>query len=954
MKIGHLFKSAVVSMLLFGLTSNVISAASKSIYLENEKLKATFNEKGLVSIYDKEPDKTITFEGGDFAVTLNGQEIQSKNQEMRLAEKENSLVTYSFDTGQFMIKAVYELKPGWRFVTRQIHILSPNAEDFIINKIEAFTGKVLNPIASEYKLSGGKHGLSLRLFDKKHQKAKYGIFMLLQNPFNRCNRDDQTISLHYEADMEWKSEYGAFVSDRLCIGTYKISGNKFRSGIVPEWSYVEDPDKHLQTGEMVDWAEIEAVTECMRAFLLEKRSKSVRVHIGWCENDYQIDVNTPEGITEYKRIIERASEIGCGYLLHTPHHSGLAPLSENRDAWGWESLLWLNLGQKIRKGQWDPAKDTVPQPVQQTLDFAKSKNIKLMAYIYPTVPFMQNPEWIEWLTKQNKKPGGYAGPDTGVRSFQDWLVDKLVDFSKATGCAGYSFDHWWIAYDDASSKYQQWYGCRRILENLRKRIPDIIIDGRQQYHWFGPWTWLGGTYPHPMMSDEQPGSFRAFTDLSTDRVNGNRQRFIAWMLRTSQYCPIEILPGFITHQTQRSDADRKMRRDRYRVRDWDYLGWRYSLLSSIATAPFNHVVNYIPARSEQEYEHFSEEDKAFFRHWLDFTDEHIEYMRNVRPIIGQPMVGRVDGTSAIIEDKGFVFLFNPNYRKLKAEFALDKTIGLTKGDKFIIKELYPQEDRLIGGTNKALWNYGDKVVIPMGGARAMALQIEPVNESITEPILFNCSGKATLKNSSLDLTDVEGEIGTETELLVLLPKDNKIENVTVNGKKVSSEQKGKIVTCKVKFAGTYFSHANQIGSYEPDFNKTTYKAVFNIPKRIFNQMQRHKKDWPIEYTEDDLLATWLDPSRLLLFVCVAQPDDKQDVKITIDGKQIEAKKAYNGIYPYVGKHTYMGIYADVSNLKPDVKHEIEVTLPQLKPGQFQGLFFENIETEYTTKIVTNE
>lgn len=47
----------------------------------------------------------------------------------------------------------------------------------------------------------------------------------------------------------------------------------------------------------------------------------------------------------------------------------------------------------------------------------------------------------------------------------------------------------------------------------------------------------------------------------------------------------------------------------------------------------------------------------------------------------------------------------------------------------------------------------------------------------------------------------------------------------------------------------------------------------------------------------------------------------------------------------------MGIYTDVSHLTPDVEHRIRVTLPAgLRPGQFQGLFFDHVENEYTSEI----
>ena len=40
-----------------------------------------------------------------------------------------------------------------------------------------------------------------------------------------------------------------------------------------------------------------------------------------------------------------------------------------------------------------------------------------------------------------------------------------------------------------------------------------------------------------------------------------------------------------------------------------------------------------------------------------------ELLRHTRTILGQPALGKVDGTAAIVGDRGFVFLFNPNARR---------------------------------------------------------------------------------------------------------------------------------------------------------------------------------------------------------------------------------------------------------------------------------------------------
>ena len=130
---------------------------------------------------------------------------------------------------------------------------------------------------------------------------------------------------------------------------------------------------------------------------------------------------------------------------------------------------------------------------------------------------------------------------------------------------------------------------------------------------------------------------------------------------------------------------------RYKLRDWDYLGYRYSFISSIATGGWNNVVDMIPARNSEEAKAFSAEDKAWIRDWLAWTVKNKEYLRHTRTILQQPALGHVDGTAAILGDRGHLFLFNPNYKQLPAEITLDESIGLTKGDKYLIREIYPQD-----------------------------------------------------------------------------------------------------------------------------------------------------------------------------------------------------------------------------------------------------------------------
>jgi hypothetical protein len=933
-------------------TPRFVQSDAAQLVLANENLRADFMGDGLRTIQDKHSGHKLTFEDRGFTVIVDGRPFgprQFPKYELSIGRE---ALTYVYDAGTFKIRLVYELKPNWRFLSKQLFLEPAGPAPIRVREIRAFDAALDVAPREELRLSDGRFGLLLRFMDEKadSRRPSFGAFLLYQNPYNQWMRQDRLLQGHYLPDMDWRREYGPFPADRLCLGMIELSGHRVPAKSVPEWVLVPDYDKYRAENPTIDPAESDALVECVRAFLLYRPEKSIRVHVPWCENDYQIDVATPEGWTEYKRIIDRAAELGARATLFTGGNSALSSLTENRDAWGWENLLFFGLGQKIRKGEWVPAKDPVPQALSAMIDYGKARGLKYLAYAYPSLPFLQDPAWTRWA---GDKLGGYNAVDTGERGFQNWWIQTLIDFTAKTGAGGFSFDHWWIAYDDpkATSKYAQWFGCRRILEELRGRVPDVIMDGRQQYMSFGPWTWLGGSYPHPTLTDEQPESFTAFPDLHTDRVSADRQRFAAWKYRIERFAPPEIIPGYITHQTERTDAAGVMRRDRFRPRDWDVLGWKYSLLSSIGTAPFNHTISFIPARDEAEFKALSEADKAWFRGWLDWTDANAAVLKHVKPILGPPMIGRVDGTAAVDGDHGFVFLFNPNYRKLDAFFSLDASIGMTTGAGFILKELYPEEGRLFGKPGLGIWSPGDQVVVPMRGTEAVVIEIVPAPKKSKDPILFNARGQAALTGGRLVLTGIRGEPGTTREILVALPAEFGPSTMTLNGENTTFTREKSVVKTSIRFAGEAFGRAESLLPYDPAFSGGIRTGTFSVPARIFEQLRKRKESWPVPYTEDDLVAPWLGSHRLLLFVQIAEPDEAMVVTMTIDGKPLPLKKAYNSIYGSAPKRTFLGFYADVSSLSAGEEHRFTLTLPVLKFGQFQGLFFENVEPDFTSELL---
>jgi hypothetical protein len=956
---------AVLSAFLLASFTNV-SSQSQTLELHNEHTNASFGPTGLVSVIDTESGAQINFAHDAWLLAIDDSVLKSGDLAPSFAKAPAGDVAYVYEISGYRIQVTYRLAATWRFVSKQIRVThAPNGK-FTVHRVVPWDLTVRDEVTSDYapstyvpqfgstivqsrkRLPGKDMGEFLRV------AGDQGALLTVQNPYLAVQRDGQSVTIGYEPEMEWQEAWGDFGSDVACIGTYRLSGHRKPREMVLEWHVA--PAQAAADG--MDDAEIEAFTICVRAFLIDPSPAPISVEVGWTLNDYQIDVGTEEGKEEYKHIIDTASDLGIRTLLYAPANSKLADRTQSADSWGWEYVLWLNLGEKIRKGEWDPAKDPIPSGVAEMVAYAKEKHVGLLAYVYPSVPFAANPSWL--VKRPGKDADRFTYATLESRALQDYLIRNLIAFQKRTGIAGYSFDYTWL--NLPGNSYAQWYGWRRVMETLRRAAPSIVIDGRQSYQMFGPWIWLAGSYPHPTGNDEQAESFKPYPDLHFDRVSADRARFVNYWYRNYQFAPEEIIPGYATHQTERSrnlaGADglpkgAEMMYTRYRPRDWDYLGYRYSFLSSIATGGWNNVVNMIPARDAEEAKYFSAEDRAWIRGWLEWTVKNKEYLRHTRTILDQPAMGHVDGTAAILGDRGYLFLFNPNYKQLPAELSLDQSLGVTRGAKFLLRELYPESGRIIGKPGAGLWSRGDVVRLSLDGTSATAFELVP-EEAVKQPVLFNVTGldgttppAVELRGSALWVAHVTGEPGTAQKVGVLLAENRKVWSVTVNGSDVKFTQYGSYVEAQVQFAGARFAQAQEI-AVAPGVDGSL-SGTFVVPQRVFGEMANRKLKWPVPWTQEDYETTWLAPERLLLFAQAADGSDSMKVEATLDGKPLTFKPAYSS--SRADSQCFVGFYADVSAIAPDVRHTIELRIAQLDRGQLQGIFFDNVTPQFTEDLV---
>ena len=127
--------------------------------------------------------------------------------------------------------------------------------------------------------------------------------------------------------MAWERLHaGVFQSDLGLLAPYELSGDVLPEKMRPEWQLSR---RRCKPG--MDEAEVDAFTALVRAFLLYKPTNPLNVMVGWCVNDYQIDIATPEGRAEYKRILDRVGRARRGArAVRAIQFGGLAPRDEPR------------------------------------------------------------------------------------------------------------------------------------------------------------------------------------------------------------------------------------------------------------------------------------------------------------------------------------------------------------------------------------------------------------------------------------------------------------------------------------------------------------------------------------------------------------------------------------------------------------------------------------------------
>ncbi|CAF1092355.1 unnamed protein product [Adineta ricciae] len=879
-----------------------------SYELSNEFLNVQFNlsDGQIVSWNYKLQSTNVTNEKSTIAV--NGTTIDCSKLLNYQQDVQSINFTYSCsDQFDDQLITIYTLRPQWEFLNKQIYFT--NKYNRTITSLQT-TFSILNwnitsvSIIENQQDSSKQHTTFLRT----NLNSALGIFTTWQNPFGSyaVTSNNQTVTSSYNIGMNVP-----YLSEGFLIGFYQLS-------------------LYWHTNE-INYNERIAYEKATSFFYpVAQRQQSIKHAVGWDSNDYQIDISTPHGVDEYKRLIDRCAQLGINSITFAPSNANVSSRDRSTDDWNWESVLFLTLGQQIRLEQWKPYRDPIPATIEQLLDYAALKNVKLVPYVYPPLGYRAAGKDQAWLFPSPHCRTVCAS--LASIEFQQYFLQLLIDFAQVTDIGGYAWDYNFF-YDSNHTAYSQWRGWQWIRTELLLALPHLIMDHRYSSQFDGPWSWITlNGYTSPLLSDENPETYPIlYPSLHSDKISADFMRQGNVELRIKHFAAMDAIPGFIGHQSERFAADGSVPWVDNNLRDFDYMGFSYSLLSNIATSGLNLIHTLLPARDVEEFYLLPADFIQFWSSWLKWTDEHIEEIRNAIPFNTEQdwSLMRCNGHD------GFLFLFNPNYKQVTRTIQLDGKLNLRYPDQqgyWLLKEIYPQERYL------QLVEYNQTISLLLDGQSVTVYELI-FPSTFDQAILVGISGQVYFANEyTLMIDGVYGEAGTETEqsVFIILPSIKSITNVYLNGieKRFEQDRQFILLTDSLIFPGLYLPRSAEV-----------LNSSILVSDLLLEQLARRQAQYPLPWQEKELNdASWLGPHRLLLFICILNPNDQWNITAEINHTPIQVHKGYN-TRDHIDRDRFMGYYLDLTRVvtQANVGYELTLNMPTLNPGQFQGLFLENIE-----------
>jgi hypothetical protein len=131
--------------------------------LSNSHIAAEFDNAGLTRVTDQATRQSFVLSGDSASITVNGEKLAVPGLRLLDTELRKNSVTFTYTAGDRQLKVIYELRPGWHFVSKQLVLTLPPNSTCRVDHIEMLRANVKTPVARELKASNSSGAVFLRI-----------------------------------------------------------------------------------------------------------------------------------------------------------------------------------------------------------------------------------------------------------------------------------------------------------------------------------------------------------------------------------------------------------------------------------------------------------------------------------------------------------------------------------------------------------------------------------------------------------------------------------------------------------------------------------------------------------------------------------------------------------------------------------------------------------------------
>jgi hypothetical protein len=607
---------------------------------------------------------------------------------------------------------------------------------------------------------------------------KGGLFTGIENPYFKADLSEQGVALSFEPALILKAGEG-YTSEPQFMGVYK------KSGVTVEDSGRDFRYNSNGSGyKPIDRNEIRA----MRAFALDYLSPVQKTFLNI---NYQFFHPLPQmPRTEkdkdyFTKTIDAFAGIDGDMIIFKPLHPYTKP-----DA---------------NKPFWDVVPDDPNHAARQVADYATGKGVSYGFYMGCAAHGNEGnaaglnfrPDKPEW---KKSDAAGRRAPDNCLAcdEFYEWWFTVQNNTIQKYNLSNWSWDpslgSGMNCHDEAHGHiadkggYKGWRRCIELMARLKAAKPGLFIQGFYGTKNFGLWG-LKHVDQHEVYNEQTIIVSTRHNQISDDRQNADGLRFQNnWSMRF-RFTPA-VIGHALVHRISEGGFDPEL------TKAWDYYGWKYSVMSSMAVA--GSVMPTILPYDTELVPGYVE----FYKKWLRWAKENFEYAKYTEPFGEQVQPGAIDGYARIKGNHGFVFLFNGNPRPSVITFEVGDEINLQEKGDYQFAELYPaeKENLVLDSNGRSVFALGEKASITVPANGCYLLELKRVAKQ-RKPVLVGAAGEVALADGRMAITGVAGKPGETARIRVRVAEPDAVKSVTVNGIEQKFARTEREICLELQFVG---------------------------------------------------------------------------------------------------------------------------------------------------------